>query len=187
MYRADRRDLEDRRRAAGQVGWRRPKSLVVTFLTGSLKVTVQWIRPAFVGEGSVFVSEVSVGAVVSTTHVYDAAELDLPPETACTWNVCDPLASPEYAFGETQAEYELPSSEHWNVTPDCESLNVKLIDVDVVGEVEGVLPVIVGAGGAAAANAVYAPHDPNARTPSNATSPTGPALLPVLIETHRPI
>ena len=82
---------------------------------------------------------------------------------------------------------EPPSSEHWNVTPDCESVNVKLIDVELVGDADGVLPVIVGVGGDGAAKTAYAPHTPSARTPSSAASINRLALLAVPLEPQRPI
>jgi hypothetical protein len=82
---------------------------------------------------------------------------------------------------------ELPSSEHWNVTPDCESVNVKPIDVAFVGETDGVFPVIVGTGGADAAKTANAPQIAAARTPSSATSVKRLALLAVLVATQRAI
>ena len=63
-----------------------------TLATGSLNVTVQWSEVAFVGFASLRLIEDTVGATVSTTHVYDAEDDALPPDTACTWNVCEPLA-----------------------------------------------------------------------------------------------
>jgi hypothetical protein len=157
------------------------KFAIATFFTGSLNVTVQCRAVALVGLASARLIVDTVGAVVSTSHEYDAAELAFPPETACTWNVCEPSASPVYALGDEQALYDPLSSEHWYVTPDCESLNVKLIEVDVVGETDGVFPVIVGVGGADAARAENTPHAPATRTPSSATSQMWLALLPALV------
>jgi hypothetical protein len=57
---------------------------------------------------------------VSTVHVYEAAAPVFPATSvAFTWNVCEPSATPVYAFGELQA-LKAPSNAHWNVAPASE-------------------------------------------------------------------
>jgi hypothetical protein len=49
----------------------------------------------FVGFAGDDVIAGAAGAVRSTVHVKDVAELVFPPAVAVTWNVCDPAARPE--------------------------------------------------------------------------------------------
>src|SRR5689334_760063 len=63
------------------------KFAVVTFLTGSLNVTVQCNDDALVGFASARAMDATDGAVESTIHEYEAEDEALPPETACTWKV----------------------------------------------------------------------------------------------------
>jgi hypothetical protein len=75
------------------------KLLVVTFLTGSLDVTVQRNGFDLVGVASARTIEENVGAVRSITHEYEAALLAWPFwSTACTRKVCDPDANPAYVM-----------------------------------------------------------------------------------------
>jgi hypothetical protein len=67
------------------------KFAAVTFVTGSLKITAQCSEAAFVGVASARFIDETAGSAVSTLQVYDAEDDALPPDTACTWNVCDPL------------------------------------------------------------------------------------------------
>jgi hypothetical protein len=113
----------------------KPKLLVITLFTGSLKLTVQCNDVAFVGFASARTSDDTVGAVRSTTHVYDVAELVRLPccWNARTWNVCEPDANPEYVFvlGRVvpQSTNEPLSNEHWNFVTACESVYVNDADV----------------------------------------------------------
>jgi hypothetical protein len=67
--------------------------LAATFFTASLNVTVHDTDAAFVGlEPARFMDE-TVGAVESIDQAYEVAELDLLPDTAEIWKVCDPWAS----------------------------------------------------------------------------------------------
>jgi len=72
-----------------------PKFVAATFLTGSLKVTVQRNDAALVGFASARTIADTVGAVVSITHEYEAGLLVWPfLSAASTWNVCDPAVNP---------------------------------------------------------------------------------------------
>jgi len=79
-----------------------------------------------VGEPLIRLIETTVGALRSITHVEDVAELVSDPDTAFTWNVCDPAASPEYVFvlGRVvpQSANEPLSSLHWNFVIAAESV-----------------------------------------------------------------
>jgi hypothetical protein len=96
-----------------------------TFLTGSENVTVQERDAAFVGLDAAKTGAATVGAVVSTVQVYDAAELVFPADVAVTanvWEACDrpdrpadPVVTP-LPFTLVQG-FAAPSSVQANVTP----------------------------------------------------------------------
>jgi hypothetical protein len=157
------------------------KLLVVTFLTGSLNVTVQRNGFDFVGVASARTIEETVGAVRSITHEYDAALLAWPFwSTACTRKVCDPDANPAYvmpAVGQVVNEAAASSLHRNPVALDDEYLNVA--DVALVGFAGE--EVIVGVGGALAARAVHAAQPLSARTPRSARAIHALALFAVIV------
>jgi hypothetical protein len=94
-------------------------------VTVSEYVTVHDTDDAFVGDTPVRLIDMTVGGVRSATQVNDADELAFPPDSACTSNVCDPLAVTDTGFDPEvvpgQAANAFASNRHWNVTPACES------------------------------------------------------------------
>ena len=71
---------------------------------------------------------VELGAVASIVQVYEAGEPSVLPaaSVARTSKVCEPSATPLYAFGEVQAANEPPSSLHSKVEPPSLDVNEKL-------------------------------------------------------------
>jgi hypothetical protein len=106
-----------------------------------------WV-PLLTGPDEIVVS----GAVVSIVHVKLAGEASTfaAASFARTWKVCDPSASPLYAFGEEQEVKAPVSSAHSNVAPVSGDENEKLalaefvlaLGLDVI-EVSGALVSIV--------------------------------------------
>ena len=102
-------------------------TLTATPATGSVNTTVQCTTAALVGDGSARLIDFTFGGVRLITHEYEVAELFCEPDTARTWNLCEPAASPEYdlELGRVvpQSLKLEPSSEHWNFVIACESVN----------------------------------------------------------------
>jgi hypothetical protein len=127
----------------------------------------------FVGLEPTRLIELTVGGVRSITHEYDDV-VDFEPDTAFTWNWCDPAANGPYGFdpdipGPPQPVKAAPSTEHWKVT-DCVSVNWNVPEVTFVGLLG--FTVIDGAGGPDSANATAAATSATARTTPRATLAT---------------
>src|SRR4051794_34792213 len=60
---------------------------------------------------------VRIGALAATVQTRWVGALVCPPLVACTVNVCVPAASPEYVFGDAQAETAPLSSLHLKSAP----------------------------------------------------------------------
>ena len=99
--------------------------------------------------GTVAVVMVVSGRVMSTINVRLAGVISVLPtiSIARTSNVCEPLLSPVYIFGEVQLTQDHPSIRHSKVDPDSVALKLKLC-VPVFELVPEAIPaVIVVSGG----------------------------------------
>jgi len=150
------------------------KSEASTPFTASEKVTDHCTDAAFVGDGPARLIETTDGFVRSITQVYEVID-DFEPETAFTWNVCEPaVCEPGYVLlpevPDPQATNATPSSEHWKLT-DTESVYVNAATCEFVG-FDG-FTVITGAGGPESASATAA-------VPITASTPSRTAITAVL-------
>lgn len=87
------------------------------------------------------------GAVRSIVQVEAAGVASRFPagSFARTLNVCNPAASPVYAFGDVQAPYPVPSRSHSNVAVASGDEKVKEAEVEFVGEAGPEAIVVSGA------------------------------------------